>query len=285
MVTAVAGFGGSATREFSFGYIRTVPPGMTTMRRLALLAIAMLASACGPQAPGGTTRAPRDVIVAAEAPPGSAAESNWRRFAHNIGVWAPGYSLSLRLGIDAGPPSQRAADVQAGAIHLAALPAEAAAGLVPELRVLSVPGLFVSEAEADYVLDRTVVEPYRRLFSEKGLRLIGWIEDDWVDPATREAWATGVIVANKAWFERLTPHDRDVFTQAYGSAGQARADSRAARRGTGPAARAPAATADARLDAHEAIVAGSGGRSREIYDLVLAGKRDFAVGSEAPQGN
>ena len=251
------------------------------MRRLAVLAAAMLFSACGPQAPEGTARARKEVIVAAEAPGGSAAAANWQRFAHNIGVWAPEYSLSLRLGADAGTPQQRAADVQAGAVQLAALPPGVATDLVPELRLLSARGLFVSEAEADHVLDKVVLEPYRRLFSEKGLRLIGWIENDWADLSAPDSWATGVIVANKAWFERLTPHDRDVFTQAYDSAGQARTDSRAARRSGGPAP--PPATTDAQPEVPAVILAGADGRSQEIYDRILQGKRDFeaAAGSSA----
>ena len=265
------------------------------MRRLALLAVAVLLSACGPQAPGDDPRGRKEVIVSAEVPAGSAAESNWKRFAHNVGVWAPEYALSMRLGAEAGTPAQRAADVQAGAIQIAALPPDVSAAIAPELQVLSAHGLFGSEAEADFVLDRIVLEPYRRLFSEKGLRLIGWIDDDWADPATRETWAAGVIVANTAWFERLTPHDRDVFTQAYASAGQARVDSRAARRGAGEAAPAGAPhqspsggtgqTIGPLPDAHAAIVGRAGGRSREIYDLVLKGKQDFAARSGTAQGN
>jgi TRAP-type C4-dicarboxylate transport system substrate-binding protein len=265
------------------------------MRRLALLAVAMLLSACGPQAPGDAARGRKEVIVSADAPAGSAAETNWKRFAQNVGVWAPEYALSMRLGAEAGTPAQRAADVRAGAVQIAALPPDVAAAIAPELRVLSAPGLFGSEEEADFVLDRAVLEPCRRLFSEKGLRLIGWIDDDWTDPTTRETWAAGVIVANKGWFERLTPHDRDVFAQAYASAGQARVDSRAARRDAGAAAPAgglqpaPAGVAAASLeslrDAHAAIVGQAGGRAREIYDLVLKGKQDFAAGSGAAQGN
>jgi TRAP-type C4-dicarboxylate transport system substrate-binding protein len=272
-----------------FGYISVFPVfTRTVMRRLAIVA-ALLLAACGSPGPDGSTRSSREVVIAADAAPGSAAESNWRRFADNVGVWAPGYALTLRLGVDAGPPAARATSVRQGALQIAALPPDEATGLVPELALLSAPDLFGSQDEADYILDRIVLDPYRRLFSEKGFRLLDWVDDDWSDPPTRRIYRTGVIVADKGWFERLTPHDRDVFQQAYGSAGAARADSRAAARraaeaggggamasGTPPGA--PADWSEATREAHRAIIARAGGRAQEIYDLVVRARQELATG-------
>lgn len=276
-----------------FGYIPLFPGfTRTVMRRLAIVA-ALLLAACGSPGPDGSTRSSREVVVAADAAPGSAAESNWRRFADNVGVWAPGYALTLRLGVDAGPPAARAAEVRQGAVQIAALPPDEATGLVPELALLSAPELFGSQDEADYILDRIVLDPYRRLFSEKGFRLLDWVGDDWSDPPARRVYRTGVILADKGWFERLTPHDRDVFQQAYGSAGAARADSRAAaRRAAGAGAggatvsetppAAPAEWSEATREAHRAIIARAGGRAQEIYDLVVRARQEFAAKAAAP---
>ena len=246
------------------------------MRHLTLVAVALLVVACGSPAPGGGSQARNTAIVAVDAPPGSVAEANWRRFGDNVGVWAPEVKLELRTGVDAGSPAQRVAAVQAGEVQLAMLPPEAAVSLVPELAVLSVPGLFASQEEADHVLDKLLLAAFRPLFSAQGLRLLDWIEDDWEDPAARRVYRSGVIVANKDWYDRLTPHDRDVFTQAYGSAGQARADSRAARTAAGSVAPATD-TGDAQAGDHAALIAQAGGRSQQIYDLIQQGKRDFAA--------
>jgi TRAP-type C4-dicarboxylate transport system substrate-binding protein len=251
------------------------------MRRLALLAAVLLLAACSPSTPDGAPGSTRNVIVAADAAPGTVAESSWHRFANNIKVWAPGISLTLRLGTEAGPPAARLAGVQDGTLQVAALPSATAAQLVPELGVLSAPGLFSSQAEADFILDHVLLDRFRALFAAKGLALLDWIDDDWSDPQTRRIYRTGVIVANQGWFERLTPHDRDVFQQAYGSAGEARADARGVRAEQAPTG-ATAERSDATREAHQGIVSSAGGDGQAIHDLIVRAKQDFAASHSAP---
>jgi len=247
------------------------------MRHLALVALALFIAACGSPAPEGSAPARNAAIVAVDAAPGSVAEANWRRFGDNVRTWAPEFTLDLRTGANAGTPAQRIADVQAGKVQVAMLPPESAVALVPELAVLSAPGLFASQDEADYVLDRVLLASFRPLFAAKGLRLLDWIDDDWSDPQAGRVYRSGVIVANKDWYDRLTPHDRDVFTQAYGSAGQARSDSRAA---AGAATEAdtvgPVSDRGAAGD-HAALIGQAGGQSQQIYDRILQGRQDFAA--------
>jgi len=245
------------------------------MRHLTLVAVALLAVACGSPALEGGSRVRNTAVVAVEAPAGTAAEANWRRFGDNVRIWAPELTLELRTGVDAGSPTQRVAAVQAGEVQVAMLPSETAVALVPELAILSAPGLFASQEEADHVLDKVLLAAFRPLFSAKGLRLLDWIDDDWEDPAARRVYRSGVIVANKDWYDRLTPHDRDVFTQAYSSAGQARADSRAAARAAAEATGEVAANAEA--GDHATLIAQAGGQSQQVYDLIVQGKRDFAA--------
>lgn len=249
------------------------------MRRFAIVALALLVAACGSPSSEQGTPARKRVAVAADAAPGSVAEANWRRFTANVGVWAPEFSVELRHGEAAGEPMQRVAALQSGELHIAALPPAAATALVPELAVLSAPGLFDSQEQADYVLDRVALAAFRPLFTEKGLRLLDWIDDGWQDGASGRTYQAGVIVANKDWFERLTPHDRDVFVQAYGSAGQARADARAAATAIGePAA---AATGEA---AATALPEQAGERARPLYELILKATQDFAAGGPRDEG-
>jgi TRAP-type C4-dicarboxylate transport system substrate-binding protein len=251
------------------------------VRRFTFLAAALLLVACGSPSQDASPRDRYRVTVAASASAGDASEANWQRFVDNVKVWAPPFTVMVEGIEKAGPPSGWVTAVQDGRLQMAALPPETAVALVPELAVLSAPGLFASQEEADHVLDKVLLAAFRPLFSAQGLRLLDWIDDDWEDPAARRVYRSGVIVANKDWYDRLTPHDRDVFMQAYGSAGQARADSRAAARGA--AGSVPAAetgdevAASAEAGDHAALIAQAGGQSQQVYDLIQQGKRDFAA--------
>lgn len=246
------------------------------MRRLTTLAFALLLAACG--SPSGDAP-PRDryrVSAAAESSPADTSGANWQRFADNIKVWAPQFTVTLQGPAEAGRPSGWAAAVQDGTLQIAALPPEAAQALVPELAVLQLPGLFASHQEADYLLDEVVFETYRKLFLARNLSLLEWYDDDWADPARRSEYRAGVIVADKDWFDRLTPHDRDVFAHAYGSAGQARADSRKARGGD-PVSPGSTGWDDDTRALHAARIAEIGGIAPEVYEEVIQGKAAFAA--------
>jgi len=258
------------------------------MRRLSLIAVAALClAACGSPSPQEDAISHHEATIEAPAASGSADEANWQRFADNVQVWTHGYKLTMRLGREAGTPEQRLADLHAGKAQVAALEPKAAAALVPELSVLSAPQLFDSQAEADFVLDDTALQQFQPLFVNKGLRLLGWYDDDWADPATRDSYQAGVVVADNAWFERLPPKERDIFRQAYGSAGEARKASRAARRQgqspvdatAGPAR--PAAEDDVAALQQQAV-AKAGGQASQIYDAIRQAKLRFMAQEESP---
>ncbi len=245
------------------------------MRRLTLFAAAVLLAACGSPSQEASPRDRYAVTVAAPSASDGAGAANWQRFVDNVKVWAPQFSVTVQRSADAGSPSGWVAAVQDGSLQMAALPPGEAETLVPELAVLHLPHLFASHGEADYVLDQSVFETYRRLFLARNLSLLEWYDDDWADPALRSEYRAGVIVANKDWFDRLTPHDRDVFTHAYGSAGQARADNRASR-GSGAEAPAAAGWDDETRALHASRIEEIGGSAAEVYEQVLAGKAAFA---------
>jgi TRAP-type C4-dicarboxylate transport system substrate-binding protein len=245
------------------------------MRLLIFLVAVLFLAACGSPSGDAGPKARYKVSVAADATSSGAGEANWQRFVDNVKVWAPQFTVTVE-GIDqAGPPSGWATAVQDGTLQMAALPPDAAEALVPELAVLRLPGLFASHEEADDVLDQAVFETYRKLFLARNLSLLEWYADDWMDPAGGSEYRAGVVVANKDWFDRLTPHDRDVFAHAYGSAGQARADRRAAA-GSAGATRRP--EWDEALRArHASRIEEIGGSAATVYEQVLAGKAAFAA--------
>lgn len=246
------------------------------MRRLTCLAAALFLAACGSPSGDAGPKARYQVSVAADATATGAGEANWQRFLDNVKVWAPQFTVTVQGPAEAGPPAGWAGAIQQGVLQIAALPADVAEATVPELAVLRLPGLFASREEADYVLDEAVFETYRKLFLARNLGLLEWFDDDWADPAPRGEYRAGVIVANKAWFDRLTPHDRDVFAHAYGSAGQARADSRAAR-GSDPASPAWSQWDDETRALHASRIAEIGGIASQVYEQVLQGKAAFAA--------
>ena len=241
-----------------------------------ILLATLLLAACGSPSGDAGPKARYQVTVAADTAATGAGEANWQRFVDNVKVWAPQFTVTIKEPSEAGPVSGWAAAVQAGTLQMAALPPEAAEALVPELAVLGLPGLFASYEEADDVLDQAVFEAYRKLFLAHNLSLLEWYDDDWADPAARNQYRAGVIVANKDWFDRLTPHDRDVFAHAYGSAGQARADRRAAAGSDGDTS-GPAAPEQDPAALHASRVQEIGGSASQVYEQLLAGKAAFAA--------
>jgi len=344
------------------------------MRRLAVAALTVIVAACGSKAPEGedAPRRPRnEVAVAAFALPDSVDDRNWQRFQQNVAAWAPEFQLRMYIRGEGGPEETQLSNARRGRVQIAGISFAGAAAVVPEIAVLSAPYLFESQAEVDYVMDEVLLEPFRRLFAEKDLRLLHWVDVGWVNLYAREpirtpaaargvrlrassslasqeflaavggdmismpfpevlpalqtglidggvtsvtiyahsgltseaphfvltehSYDVGVLVANKPWFDRLTPHDKDVFEEAFGSAGQARADARAAvaellgrleaegvqlHRLTPEERRT---WVEASRPAHRAIIEQAGGRAQEIYDLVLQGKAAFAA--RAAQGS
>lgn len=337
-------------------------------RLIASLSIALLLTACGSNSPDGEAepRRPRnEVAVAAYALPGSVDERNWERFVANVNAWAPEFTLKMLIRGEGGPEETQLSNARRGRVQIVGLSFAGAAAVVPEIAVLSAPYLFESQEEADYVMDEVVLEPFRRLFADNGLRLLQWVDVGWVNLYAREpilepvqargvrlraassvasqafvqaiggdmismpfpdvlpslqtglidggvtsvtmyalsgiadeaphytltehTYDAGVLVANKAWFDGLTPHDKDVFEEAFGSSGLARSDARqavaeitAGLEAEGVQLHRPtpgqrSAWAEASREAHRRIIEQAGGRSQEIYDLIMAGKAGFAA--------
>jgi hypothetical protein len=231
-------------------------------RGVRVVAAALLALAAGTLAGCGDapSQARRTAVevAATVTPVGSPAERHWQWFVTNVRSWAPEYAVALAPRTPENGP-RSLADGRPAIVH--ATPAEAAA-LVPELALLELPLLFVSDAEADHVVDRHVVPEIRRRLDARGLALLAVTEGEprvgyvaaaastapvlegvaalaahAADPAAARGvyggaamlldtgHVPGLVLAANAWFDPLSPHDEDVFRMAY-ALEDARADTR-----------------------------------------------------------
>jgi TRAP-type C4-dicarboxylate transport system substrate-binding protein len=113
---------------------------------------------------------------------------------------------------------------------------------------------------------------------------------------TYHIFDTGLVVANKAWLDGLTDPQRDAILASLEPTTIGREKLRAALariqneqlgdlgvivHDLEPEQRA--AWEDAAMGSHAAVVAETGGRAQEVYELILAGKRDFKAQQPAAQ--
>jgi TRAP-type C4-dicarboxylate transport system substrate-binding protein len=80
-----------------------------------------------------------------------------------------------------GPEEQLFGSLRRGRIQVAGGSFAGVATLVPEIGLLSLPFLFDSEAEVDFVMDRDMLDSFRELFRRVGLYLLHWTEIGWVN--------------------------------------------------------------------------------------------------------
>lgn len=150
--------------------------------RRRLLQLGLAAATAGV---AGCTRGPRsdrEVLYAgAFSLAKSVDEALWFDFEANIERARPDIDVRLLIRGETGPEEQTFASLRRGRVQVAGGSFAGVATLVPEIALLSVPFLFDSEEEVDFVMDRWMLEPFRELFAAKGLRLIQWTEVGWVN--------------------------------------------------------------------------------------------------------
>lgn len=125
--------------------------------------------------------APRRVVYASGfSLPKSTDEAIWLDFEASVERELPGHDVRLLIRGEAGPEESSFAALRRGRIQIAGGSFAGVATLVPEIALLSLPFLFDTAEEVDYVMDRHMLEPFRELFAAQGLRLIQWSEVGWV---------------------------------------------------------------------------------------------------------
>lgn len=147
------------------------------LQRAAAIPLAALAAACEPRSLDGRTV----VYASGFSLPKSADEQLWFEFERRLESQLPEFDVRLLIRGETGPEEQMLAMLRRGRLQIAGGSFAGVATLVPEIAILSVPFLFDSEDEVDYVMDRYMLEPFRELFAAKGLRVMQWTDVGWVN--------------------------------------------------------------------------------------------------------
>jgi tripartite ATP-independent transporter DctP family solute receptor len=94
--------------------------------------------------------------------------------------------IKVYLGGQLGGELEILQGIRRGRIEGGGLTSAALASVIPELDVLELPYLFESSAQADCVLDQHLLEPFKKLFDEKGLVFVTWAENGWRSIGTKK---------------------------------------------------------------------------------------------------
>ena len=108
-------------------------------------------------------------------------EALWLQFERRVERALPDNDLRLLIRGEVGPEEQTFASLRRGRIQVAGGSFAGVATLVPEIGLLSLPFLFDSEDEVDFVMDRYMLDSFRELFGRIGLYLLHWTEVGWVN--------------------------------------------------------------------------------------------------------
>lgn len=329
-------------------------------RRALVGAAAALALPSAP--PAGAADVVTEATAAALSFPGDPTDRYWKLFADNLAAGG-GITLKLLTRGELGSEEQILPATRRGRVQLAGFTSSGLEALIPEFGLLLAPYLFDSFAEADFVLDHVLAEPFAQLCDRNALVMLTWYDEGWrhlfskaampgpaaavryplralqarasraflsalgadvvpmpfpdvvpglqtgliaggeigiymyavsgiADHArhftlTRHAYSTGIIAANKDWFDRLTAGERSAIRAAAPPATVARqlmrdaAEHDLARvRASGAAVREPDAAeralwAAAGRGTHRRLIADIGGDAARIYALIEDGKRAF----------
>jgi TRAP-type C4-dicarboxylate transport system substrate-binding protein len=131
--------------------------------------------------------------------PKSIDEALWLEFEARVERELPDHDVRLLIRGETGPEETSFSALRRGRLQFVGGSFAGVATLVPEIALLSLPFFFDSVEEVDFVMDRFMLEPFRELFSAKGLRVLHWTDIGWVSlysksPLQRPNEARGVRV-------------------------------------------------------------------------------------------
>ncbi|UCD85307.1 MAG: TRAP transporter substrate-binding protein DctP [Deltaproteobacteria bacterium] len=116
------------------------------------------------------------VKLSAIAPDGTSWSAIGHQFADYIYEKSGGrMKVVWYLGSAMGDESAAVRKIRLGQLQGGVFTVIGMAKIVPEIRVLMLPGLFKNYDEVDYIIDKTT-PTFAKMFEEKGFKLFGWVE-------------------------------------------------------------------------------------------------------------
>ncbi|HPF26456.1 MAG TPA: TRAP transporter substrate-binding protein DctP [Steroidobacteraceae bacterium] len=144
----------------------------------ALGATAIALVGCGESA---SRRRSRIAYAAGFSLPKSVDEALWLAFEQRIEQAIPDMDLRLVIRGETGPEEALFAALRRNRIQIGGGSFAGVATVVPEISMLSVPFLFDTDAEVDFVMDEYMLPAFQKLFAAKGLEVLHWTEIGWVN--------------------------------------------------------------------------------------------------------
>lgn len=130
--------------------------------------------------------------------------------------WQGDLEVSLLIDGQVGTEETMAASVRRGRSQISMLSTPGTSAAVPEMSLLMAPYLFDSFEEADFVLDNHILDLTRRLFAEKNIHFVQWIDSGWFNVFSQTPIRTPNDAVNKRMRAAGGPAAR-VFLQEVGA--------------------------------------------------------------------
>lgn len=130
--------------------------------------------------------------------------------------WQGDLTVSLLIDGQVGTEESMAAAVRRGRSQISMLSTPGTSAAVPEMSLLMAPYLFDSFEEADFVLDNYILDLTKRLFAEKNVHFIQWIDSGWFNIFSQTPIRTPRDAVNKRMRAAGGPAAR-VFLQEIGA--------------------------------------------------------------------
>lgn len=149
-----------------------------------VLTFLMAGLLCGP----ALADDPIPLTVVSFSAPDSAHGRRWVQFENKVTeTLGNRVALNMLTGGQVGTEENMLASLRRGRAQMGIISIGALAALVPELSLLATPFLFESDAEADFVMDTYLFEPYAELLAQRGLTLLKWEDGGWHNIYARKA--------------------------------------------------------------------------------------------------
>ena len=122
----------------------------------------------------------KDKIIATTSSPPEYLKNNLYNFKNNIEQkFSPKTEVVLLINGESGSEENSLNGLRRGRSNISFVSVGALSSIIPELSILSLPFLFNSNEEADFVLDNYLLDYFKKEMISKNLNLLRWVDSGW----------------------------------------------------------------------------------------------------------